>query len=338
MNDGNPRHLEPRSNPRAAGGFRWFQFSLASVFVVVTAMAMILSTFFSVGRLVGMSNREVLMQGLTRFLYVLPTLLVWIVGLGMAIRRLKRNRAAAILTIIALGGLVLTALVAHVVQMALMHLLTSDRTGVGLPYWGFTLLAVIYAVLDSACWILILLAIFARRPPDAPQPERADPSGGPFSLTSVFVIIALMVIVLAIFFGVDRLLAHLIFTLPTLLVWIVGLRMASRRRNRNRVPAILTMIALGGLVLTTLVAHVVQMELMRLLTPGQISTWGFPLVGVGYAVLQPIWWSLTLLAIFAQRPPDAPQPERADPGGHPFLTNENYAQVARRYPGQREGA
>ena len=128
MNDGSPRHVGVQSNPRAAGGSRWFQFSLTSVFVIVTGMALILSTFFSVGRLVGMSNMEVLTQDLAFFLYRLPSLLVWIVGLGIAIRRLKRNRAAAIPTLIALGGLALTSFVLQVVEMALIHSLPITPT------------------------------------------------------------------------------------------------------------------------------------------------------------------------------------------------------------------
>ncbi|MHC4177868.1 MAG: hypothetical protein ACYSWU_10195, partial [Planctomycetota bacterium] len=108
MTDGNPRYPELRSNVRAAGGLRVFQFSLLSLFVIVTVVALILSTYFSVGQLVGMSTVEVLTLGLGRLLFAVPTLLVWIVGLTMAIRRLKQNRLPAILTMIALGGLVLT--------------------------------------------------------------------------------------------------------------------------------------------------------------------------------------------------------------------------------------
>jgi hypothetical protein len=74
-----------------------------------------------------MSTVEVLTLGLGRLLFAVPTLLVWIVGLTMAIRRLKRNRLPAILTMIALGGLVLTSFVLQVVQMALIHSLNSGQ-------------------------------------------------------------------------------------------------------------------------------------------------------------------------------------------------------------------
>jgi hypothetical protein len=179
MDDGNPRHLEPPSNRGAARGSRWFQFSLTSLFVLVTVSALILSTYFSVGRLLGMSNMEVLTQGLRRSLFNMPVVLVWIIGLGMAIRRLKRNRAAATLTMIALGGLLLTSLCLQVACMALIHSLNSGRINFELYRWVSMILEVLDTILDTACWIVILLAIFARRPPDAPQPERADPGGDP---------------------------------------------------------------------------------------------------------------------------------------------------------------
>ena len=180
MTDGNPRYTKLRSSVRAAGGLRVFQFSLLSLFVIVTVVALILSTYFSVGQLVGMSTVEVLTLGLGRLLFAVPTLLVWIVGLTMAIRRLKRNRLPAILTMIALGGLVLTSFVLHVVQMALIHSVNSGQISHEVVSWSFTFIGVLYEVLNTACWILILMAIFARRPPDAPETERSDPSGDPF--------------------------------------------------------------------------------------------------------------------------------------------------------------
>ncbi len=176
MNDGNPRHLEPRSNRRPAGGSRWFQFSLASVFVLVTVTALVLLTFVSVGRLLGMSNMEVTQWLAMSFFYQLPTVLVWIVGLMMAIRRRKGHRAVATLTLIAFGGMLLTSLILQVVEMALIH--GSNHSGISLQ-WAFTIIGCLYAVLDTTWWILILLAIFAQRPPDTAEPERADPSGDP---------------------------------------------------------------------------------------------------------------------------------------------------------------
>ncbi|MGA2030700.1 MAG: hypothetical protein ABSG68_00455 [Thermoguttaceae bacterium] len=176
MTDDNPQSQEPRSSFPASGGLGPFQFSLLSMFVVMTVIAVILSAFFSVGRLLGMSNVEVLTHGLGRFLFAVPTFLVWIVGLTMAIRRLKQNRLPAILTMIALGGMVLTEFVLQLVQMALIHSVNYGRISQEAFSWSFFCIDGLYAVLDTACWILILAAIFRRRPPDAPETERTGPT------------------------------------------------------------------------------------------------------------------------------------------------------------------
>jgi hypothetical protein len=180
MTDANPRHPELRSSSGPAGGLGLFQFSLRSLFVIVTVTAITLSTYFGVGRLLGMSTTEVLTQGLGRLLLALPTLLVWIVGLTMAVRFLNRNRLAATLTIIALGGLLLDLLALQVVQMALIHSIRSGRLGAGAASWNFSLMGIFRTVFNTAWWILILLAIFARRPPDPRETKRIEPSGNPF--------------------------------------------------------------------------------------------------------------------------------------------------------------
>ncbi len=180
MTDDNPQNLQPQSNVREAGGLRVFQFGLSSLFVLVTVAALILSTYFSVGKLVGMSTMEVLTQGLGRLVFAVPIILVWIVGLTMAIRRLKQNRLPAILTIIALGGLVLTSFVFQVVHMALFHSVNSNQISSETLTWILLIIGVLHMVLNTVWWILILVAIFVRRPPDAPQPERSDPVGDPF--------------------------------------------------------------------------------------------------------------------------------------------------------------
>jgi hypothetical protein len=180
MTDDNPRHVEQQSDVIAADGLRVFQFSLTNVFILITVTAMILSTYFGVGRLAGMSTMEVLTQGFGRFLFALPTVLVWIVGLIIAIRRLKRNRLPAALTMIALGWLVVTTLLLYLVQMVLIHLVNSGRISHLVLSWSFTFIGVLHTVLHTTLWILILVAIFAGRPPDASDTEQTESSGNPF--------------------------------------------------------------------------------------------------------------------------------------------------------------
>ena len=162
-----------------SGGPPAFQFSLASLFIVVTAVAVILSIFISVGQLFGMTTIEVLTQGLGQFLFSLPTFLVWIVGLTMAVRRLRRNRTPAILTMIAMGGLLLTTVVLHPLQMGLIHYANSGRIDHDVLPWAFGGIGLVYAAVNTIGWILILLAVFRHRPPDTSQNEGTRHSDEP---------------------------------------------------------------------------------------------------------------------------------------------------------------
>ena len=171
MIDNNARCPEVRPNPPAAGGYGAFQFSLMSMFVVTTALALVLSAFFGVGRLIGMSTSEVLTQGLGRFAFSSPLLLVWIIGLTIAIRRLKRDRLPAVLATIALGGLVLSSFASSVVLMAFLYAARSGRIGIEAFSWYSTVISALYAIVHPICWILILVAIFFRRPADVPAPQ-----------------------------------------------------------------------------------------------------------------------------------------------------------------------
>ena len=127
-----------------------------------------------------MSTEEVVTEGLARFLWFVPMLLVWIVGFTMAIRRLKRNRLPAILTMIAIGTLILSTFVLLFVQMALFHSFNSGRIGHEVLTWSSTVIRVVYMGFNVVGWILIIAAIFVRRPPDAPRTEPSDPGGNPF--------------------------------------------------------------------------------------------------------------------------------------------------------------
>ncbi len=168
MSDGNPQDVEPQAN-HSVDSLRWFQFSLAGLFVVMTILVVILSIFFGVGQLVGMTTIEVVSQGLESFLYLLPLLLVWTVGIMLAVRRLKRNRVQAILVLIALGGMAVAVTIVFVVQMVLVHCVNSGRISHESFSWGTGVSGVLSTVVHSICWILVLVAIFRGWPPNASQ-------------------------------------------------------------------------------------------------------------------------------------------------------------------------
>jgi uncharacterized membrane protein len=168
MSDTNAACSEPTQlHARTAGGRGVFQFSLTGMFVFITVLALILSAHFTVGRWMGMSDEEVARVGLLRLLFTSPTLLVWLVGLSIAIGRLKRNRLPAILTIVALSGLLLGMVALNVAQMALIHSIISEQVNRNWLAWFPSAQLLFHQVLFVISWILMLVAIFIRRPPDA---------------------------------------------------------------------------------------------------------------------------------------------------------------------------
>jgi len=155
------------NNDFQSGRLRVFQFSLTSMFILMTVVALVLAIYFGVGRLLGMSTLEVLSQGLGQFLFLLPSFLVWIVGLTLAIRHLNRYRLPAILTMITMGGMIVSVFVLQVAQMALLYSVNSGRISHEVLSWVFLVIRILYMLLNTTCWILVLVAIFARRRPDA---------------------------------------------------------------------------------------------------------------------------------------------------------------------------
>ena len=180
MTDGGPAYGEPQFELPTNGGPRVLQFSLLGLFLIVTIPALILAVYFGVGRLAGMSTMEILTLGLGQLLFSVPSLLVWAVGLTIAIRRLKRNRLPAGLAAIAFGGLILTRLILQVVQMVLIHGISSGSVSNNVMSWGLTATGVFYAVSSAAFWILVIAAIFVRRAPDQRDAKASVPTGSPF--------------------------------------------------------------------------------------------------------------------------------------------------------------
>ena len=74
----------------------------------------------------------------------------------------------------------LTTVVLQVAQMVLIHLVQSDRISNSFMSWGITATGILYAVSNTAWWILVVMAIFAGRPPDEPKVEVLAVGGNPF--------------------------------------------------------------------------------------------------------------------------------------------------------------
>lgn len=61
-----------------------------------------------------------------------------------------------------------------------LHGINSGRIRGDVMSWGLTATGVFYAISSTACWILVIVAIFVRRPPDEPNIEDSLPTGSPF--------------------------------------------------------------------------------------------------------------------------------------------------------------
>lgn len=142
------------------------QFSLTALFILTTLFALGLSAFIGISQFFEISPWELLSTSFTQCFYLVPRLVIWSVGLAMAVRRRRTHRKPAFLTAIALTGFIVTTLLATTVQMAVIAGMDSGRFAGGSISWVFAAIGVFYAVMDAGCWILILMAIFSGRPTD----------------------------------------------------------------------------------------------------------------------------------------------------------------------------
>ncbi|NLS97686.1 MAG: hypothetical protein GXX96_36565 [Planctomycetaceae bacterium] len=155
------------------------QFSLAALFILTTVFALALSVFLGISRFLGISAWELLSASARLFIYSVPRVVVWSIGLSMAVRRLRSYRKPAILATAAMSGFIVTMLLAQTVQMTVIAGMNSGRFAISSVGWLFTFIGLISTCVDVVCWILILMAIFSGRPvacsPFAAQTEIVDP-------------------------------------------------------------------------------------------------------------------------------------------------------------------
>ncbi len=158
-----------------------FQFSLTALFIVMTVVALVLSAFFGIGRVLGMSTMQVATQGMARLVFSLPTLMVWTFGLAAAIQRRRQNPLPAKLSIVALSGLMAMLLASQLTQMALINGLQAGWLDSSSMSWYFVALNIVPSILNTVCWILILVAIFVGRPADPESLSAQTDSHDPFA-------------------------------------------------------------------------------------------------------------------------------------------------------------
>ena len=163
---------EPASRPA-------LQFSLTALFILTTVFALALSAFFGISQFFGLSALELLATSFGHFLHSVPRIIVWSVGLAMAIRRLRTYRRPAILAAVALSGFIVAILLMRTIQIVVIAGMNSGQIATVSVSWIFGATSLIYTLIDVVGWILILMAIFSDRPiarsPFDAQADIVDP-------------------------------------------------------------------------------------------------------------------------------------------------------------------
>lgn len=139
-------------------GHRLFQFSVSALLIVLTITSVVLAAYIGIGRAFGMTNVDMLQYGFGRFIFTLPMLVVWAVGLAIAIRRRRSHPGQGTLLVVAFSGLLVTAFVSDVLHMVMIHMISSNQLS---ATWLFGVVSFAHVLLNTAWWILILLALFS---------------------------------------------------------------------------------------------------------------------------------------------------------------------------------
>lgn len=136
------------------------QFSVLAMLVLLTGASLVLALYFGIGRAFGLDNGEILELGLQQSAYMLPMVIVWSVGLTIAIRRRESEPRRAKLAMVAFGGLLFSQLVFGVFQMVLIHQLLNFGSSAASSL--YTMSGILLSLVNAAGWILILFALFSR--------------------------------------------------------------------------------------------------------------------------------------------------------------------------------
>jgi hypothetical protein len=100
------------------------------------------------------------------YLVRLPALLVWVVGLVVCVACWRRHPRAALLVLLAMAGLLLLSLIMPAAYWAIGML--TEREDSPLADYADTLTraaSVVEFLGEGVAWVLVLLAVFGRRPP-----------------------------------------------------------------------------------------------------------------------------------------------------------------------------
>ena len=100
--------------------------------------------------------------------YQLPVLITLIVGIILAITRWRKNPRVSLLSLIALLTILFVRVVSTFTSSVLPIFLYSTVANPGII---LSVLSIVYTLLSTASWVLLLIALFGKGKPKAPVVE-----------------------------------------------------------------------------------------------------------------------------------------------------------------------
>jgi hypothetical protein len=105
----------------------------------------------------------------TQYAIQAPQLLIWLVGMALALVWWQRAPKVALVTCVDCGLFLLDALVGTAISVALPSMLIDNRQSATQVGTAFALLGGIRSLLHAALWAGVLFAIFSGRTPALPK-------------------------------------------------------------------------------------------------------------------------------------------------------------------------
>lgn len=102
----------------------------------------------------------------SQFLFAVPLIVVWLVGLVFAVSRRRRRPRQSFLLILAFCALILSTLIGSFTPALLLTFVEAARTGALFATVGF-----LTTLLSLAAWILVLVALFGKQDDPAVAPD-----------------------------------------------------------------------------------------------------------------------------------------------------------------------
>ena len=94
-----------------------------------------------------------------------PLLLIWLVGIALALVWWQRAPKVALVTCIACGLFLLDALIGTAISVALPSMMMDNGRSATQVGTAFALIGILRSLLHAALWVAVLFAIFSGRGP-----------------------------------------------------------------------------------------------------------------------------------------------------------------------------